>query len=104
MAAIGSTLSGGNGGDTLAGGEGDDALDGGNGPDIFVFGADGGADVVIGFAREDRIRLVDGITLDSATRIDQGSGDVDTLLVFSDGGTATLLDFGALLIEPFLIA
>ncbi len=91
-------LFGGNGRDTLAGGEGDDLLDGGNGRDIFVFGAKGGTDVVLDFGLEDRIRLVDGITLQDALR-----GDTDTLLVFSDGGTATLVAFGNLAIEPFLI-
>ncbi len=92
-------LFGGNGADTLAGGAGDDVLEGGNGRDIFVFGAGGGVDVVLDFARLDRIRLVDGITIMSTM-----SNETDTLLVFSDGGTATLVDFAALPIEPFLIA
>ncbi len=88
------TLDGGGSRDLLAGGEGDDVLIGGAGRDIFAFGAGGGDDLVLDFALEDWIRLEDGITLASTERLLVDADDVlDTVLHFSDGGSATLIGF-----------
>ncbi len=51
-------LNGGNGNDILFGGKGNDTLTGENGNDVFVFGANGGRDVITDFkAGEDKIVL-----------------------------------------------
>ncbi len=98
------TLRGGDGRDTLGGGVGDDVLQGGDGGDLFVFGAGSGNDAVLDFARADRIRLADGITLDdwSIRNID-GDRQLDTLLVLSDGATITLFDFSVRNIDAYVI-
>lgn len=54
------TLWGGTGADTLRGGLGADILYGGTGADTFIFSAqDSRNDVIMGFAREDRIDLTE---------------------------------------------
>ncbi|MBR0681566.1 hypothetical protein GXW74_13805 [Roseomonas eburnea] len=99
------TLDGGGSEDTLAGGEGDDVLIGGKSADIFVFGPGGGNDIVVDFRKIDSIRLDGGLSLESS-RIEHVGGDswVDTVLVFDDGSTVTLLDFRTTTPEQFLVA
>lgn len=62
-------LSGGDGSDLLVGGAGSDLLTGGDGRDVFQFGARGArrdADVIKDFTLgEDKIQLVDGVTVAS---------------------------------------
>ncbi len=86
------------GNDLLVGGKGDDRLTGGDGRDTFVFGADGGHDVVTDFATAfDTIRLADGITIFGTSSNDyNGDGIADVRVTFNDGGTATLLGLASL--------
>jgi hypothetical protein len=98
------TLRGGDGRDTLGGGAGDDVLQGGDGSDLFVFGAGSGDDAVLDFARADRIRLADGVTLDDwSIRNLDGDRQLDTLLELSDGATITLFDFSVRNIDAYVI-
>jgi Ca2+-binding RTX toxin-like protein len=87
---------GGIGADVLDGAGGNDALTGGAGADTFAFGAAGGDDAVTDFNWDagDRVRLDDGIKLESADAKDVDGNSVDdTILQFSDG-SATLLNTG----------
>ena len=86
------------GNDFLVGGKGDDRLTGGEGRDTFVFGAQGGNDLVMDFViAADSIRLADGITIRSSSSSDyNGDGIADLRLTFNDGGTATLLGLSSL--------
>ena len=86
------------GNDFLVGGKGDDRLTGGDGRDTFVFGANGGHDLVFDFnSASDTIRLADGITIFSTTSGDvNGDGIADLRLTLNDGGTATLLGVSTL--------
>ena len=89
------TLFGGQGDDTLYGGQGDDVLNGNLGNDVlignlgadrFVFGANSGADLILGFSQAQGDRLVlsgQSYTLGSAA-------DGDALLALSGGGTVQL--------------
>jgi uncharacterized protein len=99
------SLRGGNGSDTLDGGTGNDTLEGGEGGDLFVFGAGSGDDAILDFARADRIRLTDGVTLeDWSIRNLDGDRRLDTLLELSDGSTVTLFDFSVREIGFYVIA
>lgn len=98
------TLYGNSGNDTLAGGMGDDILHGGAGADIFVFGPGGGNDTVFDFRSASRIQLEGGLTLvDWALVNRDGDNRLETLLNFSDGSSATLMDFRALTPADYLI-
>jgi Ca2+-binding RTX toxin-like protein len=90
-------LFGGNGQDILAGGSGDDLLSGGLGADVFVFGRNGGADMVIDFdTLLDAISLHDGIAVKGHTTGDfNGDGVTDLSIAFTGaGGSVTLLGVG----------
>ena len=91
-------LFGQSGNDLLVGGKGDDRLTGGVGRDTFVFGANGGNDVVTDFATgTDTIRLADGVTIFNTTSRDfNGDGIADLRLNFNHGGSATLLGVSTL--------
>jgi predicted extracellular nuclease/Ca2+-binding RTX toxin-like protein len=86
------------GNDLLIGGWGDDRLTGGEGRDTFVFGAQGGNELVLDFAiAADAIRLADGITIRSSRAGDfNGDGITDLLINFNGGGSATLLGVSSL--------
>lgn len=86
------------GNDLLVGGKGNDRLTGGDGRDTFVFGANGGHDLVIDFTlADDTIRLADGVTIFGTSASDlNGDGIGDLRLTFNDGGTATLLGLSSL--------
>lgn len=86
------------GNDLLVGGKGDDRLTGGDGRDTFVFGANGGNDLVLDFAiAADTIRLANGITIFGTASGDyNGDGIADLRLTFNGGGTATLLGVSSL--------
>lgn len=119
--AAGRTLYGGNGKDTLIGGAGNDHIYGGNGVDwiegrqgndwlqgdrandvlfggagheSFAFGPNNGTDTILDFdTGDDRLVLLDGITLRAVKMIDaDGDGDLDAHLYFTKGTTAILLD------------
>ncbi len=87
------TLAGGTQADTLIGGEGDDLLIGGASSDLFIFGAGGGADIIVDLERFDVIRIIDGLTVTDQSLGDVGGGVAqDLTLTLSDGGTISLLD------------
>jgi len=81
-------LDGGNGADVLNGGAGDDLLTGGAGTDVFNFGdgtgANFGDDEVTDFS------IADGEHIN----VDAAPGFDPTMVVVSDDGTNTVLDFG----------
>ncbi|MGU3537709.1 calcium-binding protein [Methylobacterium sp. A54F] len=80
------TLYGGQGDDVLSGDLGNDVLSGDLGADRFVFGANSGADLILGFSQAQGDRLVLGgqtYTLGSAA-------NGDALLTLSGGGTVQL--------------
>lgn len=84
--------------DTLQGDRGSDNLTGGGGPDRFVFTGvmDGGErDLITDFSRQDRIQLLNGMTISSADSSTDADGDGlrDTVLQFSNGGLAVLSNF-----------
>lgn len=84
--------------DTLQGDRGSDTLTGGGGPDRFAFTGvtDGGErDLITDFSPEDRIQLLNGLTITSAdSSLDaDGDGLRDTVLHFSNGGAVVLSDF-----------
>ena len=69
------------GNDFLVGGKGDDRLTGGEGRDTFVFGANGGHDIVVDFVTaSDTIRLSDGITIFGTSSADYNG---DGTLIFA---------------------
>jgi Ca2+-binding RTX toxin-like protein len=89
------SLFGGQGDDTLYGGQGDDLLNGNLGNDLlignlgadrFVFGADSGADLILGFDRAGGDRLV----FSGQTYVLGSAGNGDALLTLSGGGTVQL--------------
>jgi predicted extracellular nuclease len=86
-------LSGGAGHDWLQGDRGSDTLTGGTGLDTFVFGKNFGDDVVTDFNKtDDRLFLLDGAAVKNVIIGDaNGDGVVDTKIVFSTGGSMTLL-------------
>ena len=86
-------LSGGLGDDRLIGGKGDDVLAGGRGADLFVFGKNHGSDTIQDFdTAQDKIGLEDGVELVASNVFDvDGDGLADLTLIFSGGGSATLL-------------
>ncbi len=91
-------LDGGRGDDLLWGDRGNDILTGGQGEDRFVFaggflGSD--RDVITDFQRNDRIQLLDGLKVTSATAVNlEGGAAMDTLLGLSNGTSIVLTDFG----------
>lgn len=91
------SLNGGSGADKLFGGAGSDTLSGDSGDDLFVFAAGGSAqdrDIVLQFGAGDHIQLLNGLTAQSATTAYLSGGSAaDTLLTFSDGSSAVLVDF-----------
>ncbi len=89
------SLFGGQGDDTLYGGQGDDVLNGNLGNDIligglgadrFVFGANSGADLILGFSQSQGDRLV----LSGQSYALGSAEDGDALLTLSGGGTVQL--------------
>ncbi len=89
------TLFGGQGDDTLYGGQGDDVLNGNLGNDVlygnlgadrFVFGANSGADLIMGFNQSQGDRLV----LSGQSYVLGQARDGDALLTLSGGGTVEL--------------
>ena len=94
------------GDDVIEGGEGDDTTFGGLGSDTFVFGANSGNDVIGDFeVGTDGLMLNDGLLIDSFAELDtNGDATLDTVVTFSDGATATLLDVDSILdSDDFLI-
>lgn len=101
------SLFGQSGNDFLIGGKGDDRLTGGDGRDTFVFGANGGNDLVLDFdVTADVIQLADGVSIRGSLSSDvNGDGLADLRIDFDGGGSATLLGVSALTnvtIEPGL--
>jgi serralysin len=87
------TLRGGNGADVLDGGPGRDAFYGGRGADVFVFDEISGNDIVFGFEAEVDMILLNGTSLLSAIADDLNTdGTLDTLISFSSGRSAELID------------
>ncbi len=85
------TLIGGDGNDTLVGGTGNDALFGGDGGDAFVFNAGDGDDEIGDFVVGTDALKLNGITIDSLTKLDGNDDGVeDTLVTFSSGDTVLL--------------
>ncbi|MGU3537396.1 Ig-like domain-containing protein [Methylobacterium sp. A54F] len=89
------TLFGGQGADTLYGGQGDDVLSGDLGDDVlsgdlgadrYVFGADSGRDLILGFSQSQG----DRIDLQGQTYRVETSASGNTLLTLSGGGTVEL--------------
>lgn len=80
------TLYGGRGDDVLLGGVGDDVLVGGRGADRYVFAANSGHDLVVGFSWAEGDRLV----LGGQTYAVGAAKNGDALLTLSGGGTIEL--------------
>ena len=85
-------LSGGNGADLLFGGAGDDRLVGGTGANRFLFAGGGGRDVIADYRAGDDQLVLDGVMIAGRRTADvDGDGRADLILLFDDGGEATLL-------------
>lgn len=91
-------LSGGAGHDWLQGDRGNDILTGGAGRDSFVFGKAFGDDVVTDFDKsQDRLVLLDGAAVKNVSTQDaNGDSIADTKIVFTTGGSMTLLGVNSL--------
>jgi serralysin len=90
------TLNGGEGDDLLYGNLGDDVLIGNSGADRFVFGANSGADLILGFSQAEGDRLA----FSGQSYVLGSAADGDALLTLSGGGTVqidgiTAAQFGA---------
>lgn len=95
--ALNNTLIGSAGSDTLAGDLGDDILIGGEDGDAYVYGLGDGHDTIIetGTRGDDFIVLAGGLTFDDVVLLRAPTHDNDLVLVFSDGGSLTVLDYFA---------
>lgn len=85
-------LLGGQGNDVLNGGSGDDILDGNGGVDQFFFNRDWGTDFIRDFDKSAGEKLNFNVTtfgyeLIDVYETDNGTGNVNTTLVFSEGGS-----------------
>ncbi len=75
--------------DKLRGGEGNDTLRGDGGNDIFVFGDNGGTDVIEDFTSGDQIKIKDHVGEFATLVISDSGGDRE---IIYDGGTILLED------------
>lgn len=93
-------LFGGQGNDILTGGVGSDTLAGGVGADVYVFGANSGQDLILGFSQADGDKL--SLGGQSYTLADDGQGG--TLLTLSGGGTIDLAGVAQSSVTPAAFA
>ena len=86
------SLDGGPGDDKLHGGEGNDALTGGNGSDTFIFGYDGGSDIIKDFSTtDDRIDLAHfNLTGINDSNLDISKSGSDTVITVDNDVAITL--------------
>jgi Ca2+-binding RTX toxin-like protein len=93
-------LFGGQGSDLLVGGAGNDVLTGGLGADRYVFGANSGADLILGFSQAEGDKLNFGGQ--SYTATDDGQGG--TLFTLSGGGTVDVAGVPRATVNPLFFS
>ena len=96
-------LRGGRGDDTIEGGEGFDILFGGRGADTFVFDAESGDDVILGFRHNDAIDL-SALELDGLGDVSIQKGFFGTKVSFGEDASVFLTGYrGALTEDDFIL-